>query len=153
MKIIQTTDYELIATLNQSVQELHSELYPKYFKEYDFEVIKDFFKKSVTNPDFIFLVIEDNGQYLGYAWLEIKEYRESVFIKSYRSLFIHHISVVKSHIRNGYGSKLMDKIYEIANANKLEKIELDYWYNNQIAKEFYKKSGFKIYREYVYKEL
>lgn len=153
MKIIQTTDYELFATLNQSVQELHSELYPKYFKEYDFEVIKDLFKKSVTNPDFIFLVIEDNGQYLGYAWLEIKEYRESVFIKSYRSLFIHHINVVKSHIRNGYGSKLMDKIYEIANANKLEKIVLDYWYNNQIAKEFYKNSGFKIYREYVYKEL
>lgn len=47
----------------------------------------------------------------------------------------------------------MKHIYNIAKANQIDKIELDYWYENNIAKDFYKKNGFKKYREFVYKDL
>jgi len=153
IEIIQTTDYELISNLNKSVQELHSTLYPEYFKEYNFEHIRDEIKKCMKNPSFIFLVIKDNQQYFGYACIEIKKYEEDAFTKSYSSLFVHQINIVESNTRNGYGSALMEKIYEIAAINKLGKIELDYWYHNNIAKDFYKKIGFKPYREFVYKKV
>jgi len=153
MDIIQSTDYNIIANLNKSVQELHSNLYPEYFKEYNFEEIVDEIKKCMKNPNFIFLVIKDNEEYLGYACIEIKKYEEDAFTKSYSSLFVHQINIIESHARNGYGSTLMKKIYEIAAINKLKKIELDYWYHNNIAKDFYKKIGFTIYREFVYKEV
>jgi diamine N-acetyltransferase len=53
----------------------------------------------------------------------------------------------------GFGSKLMEKITEIAELNNIKKIELDFWVNNDIAKDFYIKNGFKKYREFVFKEI
>lgn len=153
MEIIQTTDYKIISNLNKSVQELHFKLYPEYFKEYNFEEIRDVLKKCIKNPDFIFLIIKDNEQYLGYAWIEIKKYEETAFTKSYSSLFVHQINIVESHTKNGYGSALMEKIYEIAAIHKLKKLELDYWFHNNIAEGFYKKIGFKPYREFICKEV
>lgn len=47
----------------------------------------------------------------------------------------------------------MECIYEIANDRGIDLIELDYWVENSIAKDFYKKKNFIKYREFVYKEL
>jgi ribosomal protein S18 acetylase RimI-like enzyme len=52
-----------------------------------------------------------------------------------------------------YGSKLMDKVYEIAKSHGIQKIELDYWADNQMASDFYGKHGFAKYSEFVYKDL
>jgi ribosomal protein S18 acetylase RimI-like enzyme len=49
---------------------------------------------------------------------------------------------------------LMDKIMEIAKANGINKIVLDYWFNNnEIARNFYKKNDFVKNREFVYKDI
>ncbi|MGG5758521.1 GNAT family N-acetyltransferase [Bacillus toyonensis] len=53
----------------------------------------------------------------------------------------------------GYRSMLMDKIMEIAKANGINKIVLDYWFNNEIARNFYKKNDFVKNREFVYKDI
>jgi diamine N-acetyltransferase len=59
MQIIQTKDYEIIAMLNQHVHNVHCALNPEYFKEYDFEAIKGFFKNvTIKPPNWI-------GEYLG----------------------------------------------------------------------------------------
>jgi len=47
----------------------------------------------------------------------------------------------------------MNYIYELAKEKKIDIIELEYWFQNERAKDFYKKHGFKKYREFVYKEL
>jgi diamine N-acetyltransferase len=47
----------------------------------------------------------------------------------------------------------MNHIYKIAKEKEIDIIELDYWFQNEIAKDFYKKHGFTKYREFVYKEL
>lgn len=153
MKINQTTDYELVAKLNKNVQNRHVQLYPEYFKEYDEDGVKGFFKENISNPKFRFLLLEDEGQPLGYVWLEIRNYPESVFKKAYQSVYIHQISVVDSKSKKGLGTKLMDEIENIATDNEISKIELDYWSNNFVAENFYKKNGFDVYREHVYKNL
>jgi diamine N-acetyltransferase len=49
MVIAPTMNFELIATLNQPTHELHVSLYPDYFKEYNFEDMREFFKKAVES--------------------------------------------------------------------------------------------------------
>lgn len=153
IKIIRTTDYELVASLNKPVHDLHYKIHPDYFKEYDMESMKEFFKGIIDNPDFLFLVIEHENHFVGYAWVEIRTYLESIFKKSYQSMYVHQISVDEINRNQGYGTKLMDEISRVAIENKIHLIELDYWSSNLLAKNFYVKHGFKIYREFVYKKI
>ncbi|WP_396265825.1 GNAT family N-acetyltransferase [Halobacillus shinanisalinarum] len=53
----------------------------------------------------------------------------------------------------GYGTRLMQRIYEIANERGIREIELDYWLENQGVKNFYEKEQFTKYREVVRKSL
>jgi ribosomal protein S18 acetylase RimI-like enzyme len=47
----------------------------------------------------------------------------------------------------------MKEIYEIAKNKGIDWVELDYWLENKIANDFYKKLGFKKYREFVQIEI
>ncbi|GMA64177.1 GNAT family N-acetyltransferase [Alicyclobacillus fastidiosus] len=153
MNITQTTDFELIARLNKPIHELHVSLYPQYFTEYNFEAIRDSFKELVKNDSFIFLLLEDGNDALGYAWVELRNYPQNAFTKARQALFVHQISIVNDQKRRGYGTALMNHIYDIAREQSIETVELDYWANNEVAKNFYKKQGFSGYREFVYKRV
>ncbi|MEK5520565.1 GNAT family N-acetyltransferase [Heyndrickxia sporothermodurans] len=153
MKINRTNDFELIAKLNKHVHDLHIKLYPKHFKEYNFEEVKAFFASIIDIEEFVFLILEQNEQPLGYAWIELREYPDNPFKKAYKSVYVHQISISENQGKKGYGSRLMDEICNIARANGINKIELDYWCDNEIAKSFYKKNGFVKYREFVYKDI
>jgi ribosomal protein S18 acetylase RimI-like enzyme len=153
MGIIQTKDHELIAKLNKPVHDLHHQLYPDYFKAYDYDSIKEIYKEMMNNPNFQFLVIDGIDEYYGYAWIEKRTYPENPFRNCYQSVYVHQISIEDGVRNKGYGSKLMEAIYEFARSNNIKLVELDYWSNNHVAKDFYKKHGFKLYREFVFKEL
>ncbi|MCG0046814.1 GNAT family N-acetyltransferase [Priestia aryabhattai] len=153
MKISRTFDAGKIAKLNQSVHQLHVELYPQHFQTYDFHQVHEFFKKVMKDDRFIFLLGEDEGQHVGFAWLEIKQYSETVFKKAYESIYVHQINIAESYKNKGFGSSLMKEIYSIARTNEINTIELDYWNDNTIAESFYEKEGFVTYRKMAYKEL
>ncbi|WP_010096571.1 GNAT family N-acetyltransferase [Ornithinibacillus scapharcae] len=153
MKIYQTKDAELIAKLNQSVHELHVSLYPSYFKDYHAEKVKTFFEGLMNKEQYIFLVLEDIGQSIGFAMLELKAYPETIFKNAYQSLYIHQLSISSMYKSKGYGTKLMDEITTIARNKGLHKIELDHWSDNEIAKAFYKNLGYSPIREYLYKDI
>ncbi|WP_393960200.1 GNAT family N-acetyltransferase [Priestia megaterium] len=159
MKISRTFDADKVTKLNQSVHQLHVELYPQHFQKYDFHQINEFLKKMMENDRFIFLLAEDEGQHVGFAWLEIKQYAETVFKKTYESIYVHqiniaeHLNIAEHHKNKGFGSNLMKEIYNIARANDINTIELDYWSDNTIAESFYEKEGFVTYRKVAYKEL
>jgi ribosomal protein S18 acetylase RimI-like enzyme len=153
MQIIQTHDFEAIAHLNKDVHDVHFNLSPEYFKEYDFESMKDFFRGIIDKPNFTFLLLENDQRNIGYAWLEVKEYTENEFRRPNTSIYLHQLSIIEAERNKGFGGKLMEKITEIAEINNIRKIELDYWIKNDIAKDFYNKNGYKKYREFVYKEI
>ncbi|KOR90389.1 GNAT family N-acetyltransferase [Paenibacillus solani] len=153
MEVLQTYDYELISRLNQEVQELHRQMYPEYFKQYDPDAAKTFFKQIINDPRFIFYVAREEDQVLGYAWVEIREYKESAFRNAYQSLFIHHLNVLSAFRHRGVGNGLINKVIEVAESNKVNKIELDYWVNNEVARSFYKNKGFMKFKEFVYKDI
>ena len=123
MKISRTFDAGKIAKLNQSVHQLHVELYPQHFQTYDFHQVHEFFKKVMKDDRFIFLLGEDEGQHVGFAWLEIKQYSETVFKKAYESIYVHQINIAESYKNKGFGSSLMKEIYSIARTNDINTIE------------------------------
>lgn len=153
MKVIQTYDFELISKLNQEIQELHRQIYPEYFKEYSFEAVRQFFKQVMMQDTNLFYVVRDGGHDMEYVWMEIRKYKESAFCYSYESMFLHHLHVLSAYRNSGVGTRLMEKVYEVAESREVKKIELDYWVNNEVAKSFYEKRGFKRYREFLYKDL
>jgi len=153
LKISRTFDADTIAKLNQSVHQLHVELYPERFQTYDFQKIHEFFKNVMKDDRFIFLLGENEGQHVGFAWLEIKQYSETVFKKTYKSIYVHQINIAEPYKNKGFGSSLMKEIYSIAREKEITTIELDYWSDNTIAESFYEKEGFVTYRKMAYKEL
>lgn len=153
MRISLTKDYEIIAKLNKYVQDLHAHLFPEYFKAYNYVEVKNFFKEIMNKPNLIFLLLEDNEESVGYAWIEFKDYPESAFKKSYKSVYVHQISISELHKNKGYGSRLLEEIATYAQTNGINKIELDYWVDNEVAKNFYRKKDFVKYREVVYKDI
>lgn len=153
MRIIETDDYEIVAALNEPVHALHAKLYPEYFQPFDYDAMKRFFKSAVSQPNHVFLLLEDDGQPLGYAWIEYKTVPENAFRKSSRSLFVHQIGISDSYQNKGYGSKLMERIYDMAKSSGIARVELDYWTDNESAVQFYRKHGFIKYHEYVYKDV
>jgi len=153
MNVCQTRDYEVIAKLNRNVHDLHAKLYPKYFKDYNYHAMKETFKSFVENNNFIFLVLKEHEEPIGYAWIEIKIYPESAFKNEYKSVYVHQLSIIENKTQKGYGKKLMNEVYEIAKKNDIDLIELDYWFENMAAKAFYKKENFKKYREFAFRQL
>ncbi|WP_129583629.1 hypothetical protein [Alicyclobacillus tolerans] len=80
--------------MNKPIHELHAFMYPQYFREYHFEAIRDSFKKLVKDNSFVFLLLEDENESFGYAWVELRNYSETVFTKARQALFVHQISIV-----------------------------------------------------------
>ena len=72
MKIKRTKDYALIARLNQHVHNVHVEQYPEYFKPYNYDEIMPFYKNIIDKEEYIFLLIQDGHEPVGYAWIELK---------------------------------------------------------------------------------
>ncbi|OAB36989.1 GNAT family N-acetyltransferase [Paenibacillus glacialis] len=153
MQIKQTKDHELISQLNQEVQNIHATMYPEHFKEYDHVTVSDFYKLIMNYSNFQFYTIEENDMALGYVWIEIKEYKENAFRKSYKSIYVHQLNILEAHRNKGLGKKIMNKVNDIAELNNIKKIELDYWSKNDSAKNFYEKNGYIRYREFLYKDL
>lgn len=151
MKISVTKDVEVITTLCETVQSLHAKLHPDIFKPFNYLEIKNFFEKVIAEDRFTFLLLEDKGNPVGYAMIEMREHKENPFKHSYQSIYVHQISVIENSQRKGYGTLLMNEVYRIAKENTINRVELDYWTKNEHAKNFYQKHGFTKFHEAVYK--
>jgi diamine N-acetyltransferase len=153
MEITKTKDYEAIAKLNKNVQDVHVELFPEYFTPYNYEPIRDFYKEIMKDPKQIFLLVEEDFNPIGYVWMTLRDSAETPFKKASRSLYIHQISIEKNSSNKGAGSQVIAYIEQLGKELGTTKLELDYWIDNTIARNFYKKMGFVINREVVHKEM
>ncbi|MFC0189551.1 GNAT family N-acetyltransferase [Fictibacillus aquaticus] len=153
MIIRETKDAALIASLNRHVQDVHVKMNPAHFKPFEQEPIQHFFESLIEKPNHKMLVAEDEGEPVGYAWIEIKHFPENAFKHAYDMLMIHQISINSTKRNMGYGTRMLEHIDELARERGINKVELDYWNDNTKAKRFYEKNGFVIYREYVFREV
>ncbi|MFD2042948.1 GNAT family N-acetyltransferase [Ornithinibacillus salinisoli] len=111
------------------------------------------FKAIMANEQNMFFVVKDNKESVGYVWAEVRNYKENAFRKGYQAVFVHQICVNQTDRKNGYGSKLMERVYQIAENNNIDIIELDYWIGNDVMERFCTKHAFKKHREFVFKRM
>ena len=141
--IVEQKDANIITILNETVQNLHYEKYPEYFKAYDYQTIRKAIEELLTQDTWYSYVAYDDNKPIGYILFYVKEYKENPFRYSYKGIHIDQLSVIKEYQNKGIGSLLMKKAEDKGKENNVSQIELTYWDKNTEAKEFYDKKGFE----------
>lgn len=151
MTIKETKDYKTIAGLNADVQNLHAKLYPEMFKPFNRIEMENALKNFLLEPNCFSYIVELNNVAIGSAVFFVKEAKENAFHYTIRTLYIDQISVLPQHQKTGAGKMLMQKVEQLARENSIKKIELDHWTANTIAANYFRKNGYKLYREKLFK--
>ena len=144
--ISETNDAELIAVLNEEVQDLHHKLYPSRFKPYNKNEVAPAFKAMLSQHNCKAYVAYDDGVPAGYIIFFIKEVDDSPFHYRNRSVYIDQLAVQKKHRKKGIGKLLLETAAKLAADLSIADIELDYWHENKDAALFFEKQGFKTAR-------
>lgn len=153
MRIIETTDVDVLARLNRYVHEPHVRQQPHHFKPYDVDAVRAFFTKIAGEALYQFLVLEVEDEAIGYAWIEYVRRAESAFKFADAKVRVHHLCIMDTKQQNGYGRLLLEDIERLAREQGIHKIELDYWMSNDGVEVFYERIGFEKTRQVVAKSL
>ena len=74
-------------------------------------------------------------------------------MNSYRSVYVHQIGLDEDQKKKGYGTELMEEVYNIAKEHAIELVELEYWTGNKEAEQFYRKLNFEKSREVMMRKV
>lgn len=146
-----TKDFRLIAKLSEEIFNLHAKLYPKIFKPHNIAAVEKAYKKFFSDPNCTCFLASQNGIEIGYAIFLIRESKENEFLFGTKTLFIDQISVLTKYQKSGAGKLLMEQAEKFAKENSIDKITLDHWSLNEVAALYFRRKGYKIYRERLYK--
>ena len=105
--IIELKDANIITMLNKTVQNLHYEKYPEYFKAYDYQAIRKAIEELLVQDNWYSYVAYDDNTPIGYILFYVKEYKENPFRYSYKGIHIDQLSVIKEYQNIGIGAVLM----------------------------------------------
>lgn len=151
MTITKSKDFKTIAGLNANVQNLHAKLYPEMFKPYNRIEMEKALENLLSDSSCYSYLVKLNDVAIGYAVFFIKEAKENAFHYTIRTLYIDQISVLPEHQKTGAGKMLMQKAEQLAQENTIKKIELDQWTANSVASSYFRKNGYMLYRERLFK--
>ena len=153
IKITETADPVLLTQLNREVQNLHATMHPHIFKRHDEAAIEMAMRKIVTTGGCKCYIASDGASICGYMITMVRDYPETAFTFSRKSLYIDQIAVMEGFRNKGVGKILLDYALNMAIYSGLRRIELDHWTSNIPAASFFRKHGFTLYREMLMKEI
>jgi GNAT superfamily N-acetyltransferase len=153
IRIIENKDPELLAALNHDVQEIHAEIEPGIFKKYVKEDMRRLFEDAFKNDCVYSYVAYFHDQPAGYVLISERDFPETYLTYAYKSLFIDQICVEKQYKGKNIGKELLNKVKLFAKEQGIKRIELDFWYKNNNAGEFFRSQGFNTFNERMYLEI
>lgn len=153
IKITETADPVLLTQLNREVQNLHAAMHPQIFKKHEQTAIEMAMRQIVSTKDCKCYLASNGTDICGYMITIIREYPETAFTYARKSLYIDQIAVLEGFRNRGVGKILLDHARHLAIYSGLRRIELDHWSSNTPAATFFRKHGFKLYREMLMKEI
>ena len=146
-------DFKIFAALNREVQMQHAEMYPQIFKDYNEVEVQHAFSQLISKDNVHAYLARKNGNPIAYLILMLVDEKENTFKHSRKFLYLDQLCVLEKERNNGVGSMLMHTALALAKEEKLNSLELDHWYENRVAREFFKKFGFKIIKEKAQRSL
>lgn len=125
-------------TFNDAFNHLNTPSNMKAYLEKAFNICK--MRAELLNPNsrFYFLNVDDG--LVGY--LKLNDFKAQTDIHDPKSLEIERIYILSEHQGKGLGGILLNKVAEIAAAQKKEYLWLGVWEKNDLAIRFYQKNGF-----------
>jgi len=96
---------------------------------------------ELSDPDTIFLIVEDDVKPIGYAQLILNSQEE--FLLGTKPLEIRRIYALQEYLGKGVGKELMQAAIREAKLRGCDSIWLGVWEKNPRAIKFYKQWGFK----------
>lgn len=113
--------------------------YIKYIKEtFDYDASEELIEKLMRKHKV--LVIKDDNKVI--ASVVVEEYIE--YIKNEKYYHLSYFGVLKDYRRNGYASKLFEKVEEMVKENKINYVELVSGNQRLSAHNFCKDKNFKL---------
>ena len=104
--------------------------------------------QELSQPDIIFLIVEENGTPLGYSQLIMNSKDEAILVA--RPMELRRIYAAQEHQGKGAGRELMQATINEATRRGCDCVWLGVWERNQRAIEFYKKWGFDIVGTHIF---
>jgi len=96
---------------------------------------------ELSNPDNLFIIIEDEGHPIGYAQLILGS--KEATLAGTKPLEIRRIYATQEYLGKGVGKALMQAAIQEARQRDCDSLWLGVWEQNPRAIDFYKKWGFK----------
>ena len=145
IKVERTEDFEMLAKLNKTVQELHQKLYPKEFKEFDLQKVRNAFETILSDSNSYAFVAKIKEQPIGYALCLIKTRKENEFQFEKTVLYLDQISIEEKFRNRGIAKQLLTQTMNLAKELNIDEIQLDYWDKNIEAEKFFTSKGFECF--------
>ncbi|AAK80520.1 RimJ/RimL family protein N-acetyltransferase [Clostridium acetobutylicum] len=123
--------YQIIRLVKQVIKE--SPFFERTPEEFNFTVEDE--QEYIKNTE-LFIVVEVDGKIVGSATLK----RSSLSMLRHTALF--GITILKEYSGKGIGSLIIKRVFEWAEENAIEKIDLEVFHDNFKAISLYKKFGF-----------
>jgi len=144
-------DFPAISRLFWESDTFHAENLPSiYEKTSEPFRSREYFHELLANPEGLFIVLEDAGEVLGFAY-GYEEQKGFLPIHKKRTFFfIDNIVVRKDCQGSGLGSRLMDRIITECRERNYSDIMLNVYSFNTGAIALYEKKGFtQLSRDYI----
>jgi diamine N-acetyltransferase len=143
IRLATIADISALATLQQSVQEMHAEAFPERFRRnVPAETMERAIRDMLQTPSSYWLVAEDE-QPIAYLNAEFRERDESWCAVAQRVCYLAGIAVAPNFRRRGIARALVAELKREADARGVAAIELDVWAFNDEAQHVFSSLGFR----------
>lgn len=151
--ISENRDACLIASLNADVQNLHAALHPELFKPFDQTAMEAALALFLEDPNCRVYVAHAGEQAVGYVLLLVREVPENAFHYRLHSIYVDQLSVLPEFRRSGAGQLLLEAAESLARELSIHRLELDHWSSNGLAAAYFRKQGYQLCKERLFKSV
>lgn len=153
LRIKPSNNAELLASLNQEVQEWHHRNYPERFKPYNQWAIEKTFEELLESPDWLAWVAWWGERPVGYTLSLIRVQPDSAFTYQSNIWYLDQVCVTEAYRGRGIAKALMETIKTEALKRDIVLIEMNHWTKNITAKNFFTRQGFQYFNERMHLKL
>lgn len=152
MRPANNADYSAVKLLKDEVHSKHVKAEPSFYMESDKIFPVDKYQEQVKNGNV--LVLENDGNVIGYAIIVTMVIKDNPMIHDQKILFLDDVCISEAERRKGHGSFFFSMIEKYGKVNGYNSLELSVWDFNKDALRFYQERvGMRKTRIRMYKSI